>query len=182
MKIGSPHSLRSRLIGRFKKSEQGTAVLEFAIVAPLFIALAIGALQLFVIITAQAQLQTSAETAGRQILVGAVQLSGQTQDQFKSAVCASIPALLKCSGLMVDVQVASSFASANTSAPTITYDNKGNVTNTWSFQPGAPGDIVVLRLLYQWPVVPLPYLTLANQSNGTVLLMATSVFKNEAFK
>ena len=48
--------------------------------------------------------------------------------------------------------------------------------------PGGPGDIVVLRLYYQYPVyVNLLGFNLSNLSGGLDLLAATAVFKNEPY-
>jgi len=84
---------------------------------------------------------------------------------------------------MVNVQSygnGTSFASANTSAPTITFSSNGQVTNKWQFSPGSSGDIVVLQVMYQWPVYLAPFgYNLATLSNGNRLLMATAVFRNE---
>ena len=56
------------------------------------------------------------------------------------------------------------------------------MTNTWNYNTGNPGDIVVVQVMYQWPVVlgPLSF-TLANLSNGNRLLVSTAVFKNEPY-
>jgi hypothetical protein len=84
---------------------------------------------------------------------------------------------------MVDVQTAPSFAGANTSTPTLTFDKSGNVTNAWQCQPGSPGDIVVVQVMYQWPVFlgPLAF-NLSNLSNGKRLLMSSAAFKNEPYQ
>ena len=80
---------------------------------------------------------------------------------------------------MINVQSYSTFASADTAAPALTFNSQGQVTNTWVFHPGGPGDIVVVRVMYQWPV--LLSLSSSNASNGNGLLMATATFKNEPF-
>ena len=81
------------------------------------------------------------------------------------------------------MQTASSFAAANTSSPTLTFDAHGNVTNSWSYNPGNPGDIVVMRVMYQWPVFLGPLgMGLANEGNGNLLLIATATFKNEPYQ
>jgi len=56
------------------------------------------------------------------------------------------------------------------------------VTNQWSYSPGNPGDIVVVQVMYQWPVVlgPLGF-NLSNVGNGNRLLVSTAVFKNEPY-
>jgi hypothetical protein len=111
--------------------------------------------------------------------------AGMTQTQFQTAVtnaCTAAGAPLNCSSIMVDVESATAYSSASTAPLTPTYNASGQVTNTWAYSPGGPGDIVVLRLMYNWPVVAGPLLPgLANQSNGDRLLVATSVFKNEPY-
>ena len=159
--------------------------MEFGFIALPFFAILIAIFQSGLLFLAQNELETAVEKASRQLLTGQVQQNGTTQSQFITSVCANLPAFFpKCltGGLMVDVQVASAFSSANTSAPTLTYDKNGNVTNTWAFNAGTAGSIVVLRILYQFPVIPGPLsLNLANLSNGTHLMMATSVFQVEPF-
>jgi hypothetical protein len=61
----------------------------------------------------------------------------------------------------------------------LTYDANGNVTNTWQFNPGNPGDIVIVRVMYLWSVFTNPLL--ANLSNTTRLIMASAAFQNEAY-
>lgn len=165
----------------FVAAKSGQAAVQFALVVVPFVGLLVGAIQMFVVFQAQAILETAAESAGRQVLTGTVQSSGMSQSQFKALVCTFIPAIVDCNGVMVDIQTTNSFSSANTSTPTMTYNGSGQVTNTWQFAPGGQGDVVVLRILYQLPVVAVPGLNLANLSNKTRLLMATSVFKNESF-
>lgn len=170
-----------RRMRRFVAAQQGQAAVQFALVAAPFIALLVGAIQLFIVFQAQALLETAAESAARQVLTGNVQKQGLSRSQFQTMVCSYLPAILSCSNVMVDLQVATSFSTANTSRPTLTYGANGNVTNSWNYGTGAQGSIVVLRLLYQLPVVTAPMFNLANLSNGSRLLMATSVFKNEPY-
>jgi Flp pilus assembly protein TadG len=169
-----------RVFGRLLRSQRGMAAVEFAMVAPIFLGMMLGILQITLIYFAKETLETVTEAAARGVLTGQVQSAGLTQAQFQTAVCASVPALFKCSGLMVDLQPATSLSTVNTSEPTLTFDANGNVTNSWQFKPGASGNIMVLRVMYQWPLFTGPLgLNLANLSNGNLLIMATAVFKNE---
>jgi hypothetical protein len=89
--------------------------------------------------------------------------------------------LFNCnSGLYVDVKNYNSFATINTAKP---IDANGNLqTGDFGYQPGGPGDIVVVRLMYQWPVyVSLLGLNLSDMSAGKRLLMATVAFRNEPY-
>ena len=83
--------------------------------------------------------------------------------------------------MLVDVESASSFAAVNTAPPVLTYDANGKVTNTWSWSPGGAGQVVIVKVLYNWPVFGPAVLGLSNQPDGSHLLIAVAVFKNEPF-
>ena len=168
---------------RFVRREDGAAALEFAIVAAPFFAIVLATLQTSLAFFAGQVLESAVADSSRAILTGSAQNASLSQSAFAAAVCAaSKTALFDCSKLMIDVQTANSFGAANVSMPTLTFDSHGNVNNAWQFQPGNPGDIVVMRVMYQWPVFLGPLgLNLANESNGNLLLMATATFKNEPY-
>jgi hypothetical protein len=82
-------------------------------------------------------------------------------------------------GVYVDVRTFSSFASVTMPSP---IDAQGNFQSNFSYQPGGPGDIVVVRLFYQYPVyVSLLGFNLSNISGGKRLLAATAAFRNEPY-
>ncbi len=55
-------------------------------------------------------------------------------------------------------------------------------STNFNYQPGGPGDIVVVRLFYQWPVyVSLLGFNLSNLNGGKRLLVATAAFRNEPY-
>jgi Flp pilus assembly protein TadG len=173
----------------FIRQQSGAAALEFAIVAAPTIALTLAILQTGVAYFAGQVLETATAGASRLILTG--QAASMTQAQFATAVCGtpgyatatwSLSFLFNCANLMIDVESPASFSAANTSLPTLTFDGSGNVTNSWSFNMGSPGSIVVVRVMYQWPVFLGPLgLSLSNEGNGNLLLMSTAAFKNEPF-
>jgi Flp pilus assembly protein TadG len=167
----------------FARREEGAAALEFALIAAPFIALLLATLQTALAFFAGQVLESAVADSSRQILTGSAQGAGLDQAGFAATVCGKIQTLFDCGGLMIDVQTAGSFAAANTATPTLTFDAQGNVTNNWAYQPGNPGDIVVMRVMYQWPVFLGPLgLSLSNEANGNLLLMATATFKNEPFQ
>jgi Flp pilus assembly protein TadG len=166
----------------FRSCRKASAGVEFSLIALPFFALVIAIIQIGVVFFAQQELESAVEKAARTLLTGQAQQSNVTQSQFASAVCAKLTVLFACPQVMIDLQTASSFASANTSTPTLTYDASGNVTNSWQFQTGGAGTIMVLRVMYQFPVTLGPMrFNLANLSNGKRLLMATAVFQVEPY-
>jgi Flp pilus assembly protein TadG len=164
------------------RCESGATAVEFALVAAPFFAMLVALFQTALVFFASRVLDETTEQAGRYIMTGQAQQSGMTQAGFKTWLCGQTVALFSCGNFMVNVQAYSNFSSASTAAPTLTYDANGNVTNSWGYNTGNPGDIVVVQVMYQWPIVlgPLGF-NLSNLSNGNRLLMSTAVFKNEPY-
>jgi Flp pilus assembly protein TadG len=165
-----------RSAAEFARREDGGPASEFAIVAPIFIVLILATAQCAVIYIANSYLETAAEAAARQVLTN--QTSNLTVAQFKSAVCADMPAMFNCSSVMVGLQPATSETSISTVAPT--FNASGALANTLPYTQPGPGQIGVLQILYQWPVIGLPLgWNFANLGNGTYLMMSTQVFMVE---
>jgi len=172
----------ARVLSRFGRARAGTTAVEFALVAPPFFALLIGVFELTLYLFAQATLQNAATEAGRLIMTGQVQTAGTTQSQFANEVCPMVQAVFNCGSLMINVQNYSNFASANAGAPTITYNPDGTVSNSWSYSPGTPGQVMVVQLIYQWPIVGGPFgYVLSNLGNGTTEMMGVSAFRIEPY-
>lgn len=170
---------RSRFAA-FAGNDSGATAVEFALVAAPFLALIIALIQTFLVFFAQQLLESVVRQSSRLVMTGQVQGQQMTQAAFKQKVCDQVVIFFNCSGFMVDVQVANSWSTANTAMPTLTFDSKGAVTNVWQFNPGDAGDIVVLRVMYVWPVVlgPLGF-NLSNLSDGNRLIMSSAAFQNE---
>lgn len=167
---------------RLASHTDGATAVEFALVAAPFFALMFAILETGLVFFAGQTLETTAAQASRLILTGQAQNQSFTQDQFKSALCQRAWNFFDCNSLMVDVRTANDFASANTSLPV---DQNGNLQNNFVYQPGSAGDIVIVRVMYQWPVyVSLLGLnqSLSNMANGQDLMMATVAFRNEPFQ
>jgi Flp pilus assembly protein TadG len=179
MKVASTKRRRNRCAAFLADSRGATAV-EFALVATPFLALIVALIQTFLVFFAQQSLESVVRQSGRLIMTGQVQNQQMTQTVFAQKVCNQVVIFFNCAGLMIDVQVANAWTSANTSIPALTFDSQGKVTNTWQFNPGVAGDIVVLRVMYVWPVVlgPLGF-NLSNLSNGNRLIMGSAAFQNE---
>lgn len=168
--------------GMLLRNQRGSAIIEFAIIAAPFIALLLAIMQTTLTMFTQQVLETTAEKSGRSIRTGSAQTNGTSQSTFKTQLCATLPSYMPCDNVMFDIRIANSLEDVDSKAISLTYDNAANVTNMWSYQLGGPGDIVIMRVMYQMPVImgPLGF-DLANMKNGRRLLVATSVFKNETY-
>jgi Flp pilus assembly protein TadG len=168
----------------FVRRQDGAAAVEFALVAAPFLALIFAILETALVFFASQTLEAAASDSARQIMTGQVQAAGYNQDDFKRQVVCSFlqsgVSLFDCEhGVTVDVKSYASFAAINTAPPVV---NGKLDTANMTYTPGAAGDIVVVRLYYQWPIyVSLLGNDLANLNGGNRLLVATAVFRNEPF-
>ena len=178
----SPIERSRALLARFRSSCGGATAVEFALIAPAFLGVLIAIFATTTFLFAQQALQNAAVEAGRQFMTGQAQNSNMTQSQFVNIVCPMIKPLLNCSALMVDVQSYSSFSGADASKPNLTYNAQGQVSNNWQYSPGSPGQVGVVRLIYQWQTVggPLGF-TLAKLPNGMAELMGVTAYRVEPY-
>jgi len=165
-------------ISRFRKAQHGATALEFALIAPAFLATLIAVFQTCIFLFAQMALQNEAVQAGRYFLTGQAQNNGWTANTIVNKVCQ--PALFTCANMVIVVQNFASFAAANTSAPQLYVD--GNPVTSWAYDPGTPGEVMVVQLIYKWSVVngPLGFV-LSNLPNGATEMMGVSAFRVEPY-
>jgi Flp pilus assembly protein TadG len=168
-------------ISRFRAADAGATAVEFAIIAPAFLALIFAIIQVTLFLFAQQTLQNAAVQAGRQFMTGSAQSANMTQTQFYNVVCPLVSAIFSCSKLQIDVQTYSSFAAANTAAPSL-YDANGNLQTTGSYGYGTQGSIMVVQLVYPWPVFGMPLgSVLPNSGYGTTTMMGVTAFRVEPY-
>jgi Flp pilus assembly protein TadG len=168
------------LLSRFKKAQGGATAVEFAMVATPFFLLLTCVFDVSLIFFAQTTLDNGILAAARQIRTGAVQSNHITQQQFRQMVCNDISALLGCdSRLAIDVRNFTDFGHVTTPA---VLDANGNMTGAMAFQPGAAGDVVLVRAFYTWPMLtPVSGLSFVNMAGSKRLLEASIAFRNEPF-
>lgn len=170
----------ARLVSRFIRRRDAMTTVEFGLLLAPFVAGLFAILQTAMTFLAGQTLETAAAASARLIQTGQAQTNGWTAAQFKTQVCNQIHGIFSCaSGVYVDVETYPSFASINLGLPVT---NGTFNFSTLNYNPGGPGDIVMLRLYYQYPVfVNLFGFNLSNLNNGTNLFAATAVFKNEPY-
>jgi Flp pilus assembly protein TadG len=173
-------ALFMRLLRRFRRNRKAAAAVEFALVAPVFLALLFAILETALMFFASQVLESVTQQSARMILTGQAQNSGWIQSNFQTYVCNQIPALFSCANMSVNVQNYSSFETITFSTP---LDNSGNLdTSKMQYSPGGPGCKVVVTVRYPWQLyVTRLGFNLSNYPNNQRLLAASAVFKNEPF-
>ena len=178
--MSSPAAPAGNILRRFRRNHRGSAVVEFALVAPIFFGLLFAIIELALVFFASQVLETVTQDTSRMIMTGQAQTSAMTQTQFKNLVCSKITVMFDCpNGISIDVQSYSAFSSVNISSP---IDGSNSFVPPNNYQPGGPGDIVVMRIFYQWPLIVTGLgFNVANLSGSKRLLTATAAFQNEPY-
>jgi Flp pilus assembly protein TadG len=176
----APFSSFRRLLRRFRRDRKGASALEFAIVAPIFLALLFAIIETALMFFAGQVLETVTQDAARQVLTGQAQNAGMSQAQFATYVCNQLPALFSCNKLTISVQSYPSFSAVT--FPNA-FDASGNViAANVGYIPGGPGCTVLVRLFYPWQlfVTGLGY-NISNFGTNQRLLTAAAAFQNEPY-
>jgi len=161
-------------------AEDGSAIIEFAFVAPIFFLLLFAIVEIGVIFFAQSVLQHATNDLGRMVRTGQIQGQNLTQAQVRQIVCNDVSPLIPCnSTLDVDIEAFSNFGGVQFSPP---LDQNGNLNNLNNFQPGNACQVVLVRVLYPWTVFT-PGLTpfLSNMAGDKHLLYSAAAFRNEPY-
>jgi Flp pilus assembly protein TadG len=177
----APTAFTSDLFRRFGRNRKGSAVIEFALVAPVFFALLFAILETALMFFAGQVLETITEQSARQIQTGQAQLANYPDAaHFRSGVvCPLIPAIFNCNNIYINVQSNAAASGVNFINPI----NSGNfVTSGLAYSPGGSCDVVVVQLFYQWQlfVTGLGY-NISNLNGNQYLLSATAAFRNEPY-
>jgi Flp pilus assembly protein TadG len=168
-----------KVLRRFRRNRRGSAAVEFALVAPVFFALLFAIIETALVFFAGQVLETVAQNSARFIMTGQAQTASYTSSQYKTYVCGQIPALFTCANVFVDVQNYPAFSNVTINSQ---IDGGGNFVNNMQYSPGVAGDIVVVRLFYQWPLFVTGLgLNISNLAGSKRLLTATFAFRNEPY-
>lgn len=166
---------------RFRRNEDGSTVVEFALVIIPFLACLFAIIEVGLVFLASQVLETSVADASRLILTGQAQGAGFDANAFKNQICTSgVRALFTCDRIQIDVRTVDSFGGANLSPPV----NASNMldTSNFTYAPGTQCQIVVVRVVYEWPTfVSKLGLDMATLGDGKRLLMSTMAFRNEPY-
>lgn len=158
----------------FTKDDRGATAMEFALIAPMFIAILVATIEVGVLEVMSSNLDSAVMTASRKIRTGESDRPSSSAE-FTNLICASmIDDPNDCrSRLAISVQKMADFSSAQTAA---------DAAPAGQFDAGGPGDIILVRATYRWPLI-LPMYAGNFQLAGPneALLDARATFRNEPY-
>jgi hypothetical protein len=173
----------------FAGSERASTAIEFGLLALPFFTIIGAILETSMVFFAGQVLDSAVQDATRLIRTGQAQSGGYTATTFRGAICSGLYRLFDCSKLKIKVSVLSTFSStaSSVSTPIKTSCNPSTDPNQcWnvveSYNPGAGSSIILVEAYYKWDVmINFGGFNLQNQPDGSRLLAAVRVFRNEPF-
>lgn len=173
----------AKILRRFARKKDGSAAVEFSIVVFPFFGLLFAIIELALVFWAGQVLETAVSNTSRLVMTGQAQKQKFDQAQFKTELCNQVKGLFNCGAQMIiDVRTSTTFGGANLGKPTFKPD--GTIDDTgFQYTPGGPSEIVVVRVMYEWPLILRTFgLDLADTPGGKRLLMSAAAFRNEPYQ
>jgi Flp pilus assembly protein TadG len=127
---------------RFLRSEEGSTLVEFAMLAPVFFMLVMGLIEFVLFQYKTYTLNYVVYEATRNLQTGEIQSAADMEAAFKDEICDHAGPLIDCEAIKYDVR--SFDAIGDIDYPPPTFDDDGNPTN-FVFEPGGPDEYSVVR-------------------------------------
>ena len=170
---------------RFRRARDGSAAVEFALLALPFFLLTFGMAEVAMIGLMQTSLNFAVSETARSIRTGQSQMAGASATQIKQQLCSELGSLLTVdcnANLFLDVDTFASFVAAQNDNANPVQNGQFNQSGM-AYNPGQPSSIVVVRAYYRWQVMtPFFQSVFANVSGGQRVMSSTMMFRNEPYQ
>lgn len=171
-------AIRRGFYARLMAARDGSAAVEFGMVALPFCMMLFAILELGLVFVTDSVLENAAIETGRLIRTGQASAQNMTAAQFKTSLCGrmSIFAPDCAARATVDVRVIPQFAVTPPDPMAGGTFNAGVLT----YANGNPGDLILVRVWYRQPLMTT-FLSqgLSRMNDGAAMLTATTAFRNE---
>lgn len=169
-----------RLLARFGLSARGAAAVEFALVAPMLLALIFSTLEAGWLMTQSVMLDHALDRSVRQVRIGT--LAGATPAQFRDTVCAAAMVLANCGQALAIELIPVKTGTDIPSDSARCVDRDSPIAPVLRYNPGGRSETVFVRACFV--VDPLtPFLGLAlrmpKDDSGALRIVSMSAFANE---
>lgn len=194
--------LRLSRLRALARSRDGSAAIEFAMLAIPYFVIIFAILETFIAFAAEELVSNAVDTMSRQMRTGQITFDStrptyKTQTQFRQAFCDEISIIIRCSNteaatpskLYLDVQSYPTFAAIPTKIPRVSEDKYSDLKiSEFKFTPGGSGSINMLRAYYRWSIIVdlvRPYMAglrpVGSSMPSEYLIVSTAAFQNEQY-
>jgi Flp pilus assembly protein TadG len=169
---------RRAFVRRLLHASEGSAAVEFGMVALPFILMVFAILELGLVFVTDSVLENATIETGRLVRTGQASAQSMTAAQFKTSLCGRMSIFAAdCAGrATVDVRRIPQFATTPPDPMAGGSFNNGVLT----YDNGQPGDLILVRVWYRQPLLTT-FLGqgLSRLNDGAAMLTATTAFRNE---
>ena len=162
----------------------GSAAVEFALIAPAFLALMFSIFEVGWFYFVNSQVDAATLSAARLIRTGQAQEQGLDKQAFFNAVCPRLQMFGACADkITVEVETYASFAAlAADASPAVCTTDQPTEVNAIPYQPGSDNDIVRLRICLVYKTInPVIGVNVSDAEGGTRRIYGSYLFRNEPF-
>ncbi|WP_282150896.1 TadE/TadG family type IV pilus assembly protein [Ruegeria atlantica] len=166
---------------QFKRTEDGSLTVEFAIWFPLYMFFVLGVIEYSLVTIQQAMLDRSMDLVVRDIRLG-INLPDSQHDTIKDAICGEMVALRNCSdNLQLEMIVQDPYGGVNLPVEPDCSDRAEEAKPVREFSNGGSNALMILRACAKVdPIFPTTTMGRAVSGNdGLVTLTATTTFVQE---
>ena len=164
-----------------RRARQGSAAVEFAIVALPFFFMMFSVLELALVFVLDSVMENATIETGRLVRTGQADAQNFTATAFKTSLCSRMSIFSSgCAAkVTVDVRRIPQFTNPNVPDP---LGGASFNPNAAAYDGGDPGDIMLVRAWYQHTLLT-PFLAqgLSKLNDGKAYLTATTAFRNEPY-
>ena len=168
-----------RLLRSLSKDREGSAAIEFAILALPFFVVIFAIAEIAIMFFVDSGLDAALHKAVRQVRVGVAKSGNWDVTKFKQVVCGELSFSFNCSSkLKVRATVVTDMSSITKASPIA----GGNLNVTEDFNLGDSGSYVLVQAFLPWnPTFKLYSISSAQLSDGSYVLGSAELIKNEPF-
>jgi len=178
-------SLKNRKSIGFWRKRDGTAAIEFAIIAPVFLALMFSIFEVGWFHFVNSTVNIATTQSARIVRTGQVQLGGTSEQEYFQSVCNVVDIFGECdTTLTVDVTTFADFAALamDTSDATCRDAPQAEIDNI-PYNPGNENEIVRVRICVLYKTInPAIGVNLSETGSSIRRVSSTLIFRNEPYE
>jgi Flp pilus assembly protein TadG len=174
---------------RFGRDERAVTLIEFGLLAVPFFMIIGAILETAMVFLAGQILDSAVQDSSRLVRTGRAQTAEYDDADFRNAICSGLYNLFDCSSgsnekLRINVAVVDKFDDVSIGYPLKTGSACTAAKCDWvlpdAYDGGTGGEVVLVQAYYKWPTF-VGLISFSNLPDGTRLLGASRVFRNEPF-
>jgi hypothetical protein len=175
-----PTRRRGRTASRAPR--EGTAAVEFAMVATPFFLMIFAVLELGLVFLVDSVLENAVVQASRVVRTGQADERNLSAAQFKTALCAQMSVFEgDCATRAdIDIRVLPEFSEGLPESPI----KNGVISKSdMEYDIGEPGDLMLIRVFYSQPLVtPFMQQAMSRLNSGAAVISVATAFRNEPYR